>query len=86
MAYGMPADDVAAAVLKGVDDGAFLIVTHGHVRRIAHERFEAINEAFDNQAPDATDDRYEIGKVSERIRAERAAAKERSSPQGDAGP
>jgi NAD(P)-dependent dehydrogenase (short-subunit alcohol dehydrogenase family) len=68
MAAGMPVEQVAEAVLRGVDAGEFLIVTHGHARRYARERFDHINGAFDRQAPDEHDDRYEVSRVFSDLR------------------
>jgi NAD(P)-dependent dehydrogenase (short-subunit alcohol dehydrogenase family) len=60
MAAGMPSPELAEAVLRGVAAVEFLIVTHGHSRRYAQERWETIDAAFERQAPDITDDRYEV--------------------------
>ena len=67
MESGMPVSEIAAAVLRGVDEDEFLIVTHGHARRHARERFEQIDAAFDRQAPDEADDRYDIRRIVPRM-------------------
>ncbi len=63
MARGMPAEQVALAILHGVERQEFLIVTHGHVLGLAEERFAAIRDAFANQLPDGDDGRYEMSRI-----------------------
>jgi NAD(P)-dependent dehydrogenase (short-subunit alcohol dehydrogenase family) len=63
MASGMPVSEIAEAVFRGIDEDEFLIVTHGHARRHARERFREVDSAFDRQAPDEGDDRYDIGRL-----------------------
>ena len=70
LAAGMSPEEVAQAVLRAVDNDEFLIFTHAHVRRFARERFTTIMGAFDRQAPDEGDDRYEVSKVVRRLRTE----------------
>jgi NAD(P)-dependent dehydrogenase (short-subunit alcohol dehydrogenase family) len=69
LSHGMPAAEVATAVLRGVAAEEFLIVTHAYVRKVARERWEAIDAAFDSQAPDENDDWYEVGTVRRRLAA-----------------
>ncbi|WP_017936468.1 SDR family NAD(P)-dependent oxidoreductase [Nocardioides sp. Iso805N] len=63
MAQGMPADEVAERLLAGVAAGEFLVVTHGHARAFADERYRLIADAFDRQAPAVDDDRYALGRL-----------------------
>jgi hypothetical protein len=59
----MSADEVASRLLAGIDADEFLIVTHGHARHYADERYVEVSSAFDRQAPDAEDDRYALGRL-----------------------
>jgi NAD(P)-dependent dehydrogenase (short-subunit alcohol dehydrogenase family) len=67
MAQGMPVAEVAQALLRGVAAQEFLIVTHGHARRYARDRWETIDAAFERQAPGIDDDTYEVGAVIKRL-------------------
>ena len=63
MQRGMSADQVAQAILRGVDAKEFLIVTHGHVLGLAEERFENVRQAFARQMPDGDDGRYDLARM-----------------------
>jgi NAD(P)-dependent dehydrogenase (short-subunit alcohol dehydrogenase family) len=67
MALGMPADEVAAAVLRGIEQGEFLIMSHDHLRDLAKERYDAIVAAIDRQVPDLGG-RYALDRVAEAYR------------------
>lgn len=68
MALGIPAEDIAERVVRGVRDGAFYIVTHPHVVEIAQERWRGAEEAFREQAPRyAGDDQYAVDNIIARL-------------------
>lgn len=67
MAQGMAANEVADRLLTGIDAGEFLVVTHGHARAYADERYGLVADAFDRQAPDIGDDRYALGRLAPRL-------------------
>jgi NAD(P)-dependent dehydrogenase (short-subunit alcohol dehydrogenase family) len=69
MDAGMPAAEVAAAVLAGAERRDFLILTHGHVGAYAEARFRDVEAAVAAQVPDR-DDRYEVTAVIERLRGQ----------------
>ena len=48
---GMPADEVAECVLKGLRDETFYMLSHRHVVDLARERWNEVEAAFEAQAP-----------------------------------
>jgi len=78
MALGMPPEDVAAAVMRGLELDDFLIMSHDHVRELARERYELIIGAVDRQVPDLGG-RYALSRIAELRRAATAQAEARGS-------
>jgi short-subunit dehydrogenase len=78
MALGMPPDEVAAAVMRGLELDDFLIMSHDHVRELARERYEMIVAAVDRQVEDLGG-RYALSRIAElrRAAAAQASAEER---------
>lgn len=68
-AAGMPADELAAAAVAGVERGDFLIVTHAHSRRFAAERCDEVLGAFDARELPGDDDRWDITAIGARLMA-----------------
>lgn len=66
-AAGMPADELAAAAVEGIQRGDFLIVTHAHSRRFAAERCDEVLGAFDARSLPGDDDRWDITAISTRL-------------------
>ena len=52
MELGISPDEVAQSVLRGVDAGEFLIMTHDHLVTYARERYELVADAIKRQVPD----------------------------------
>lgn len=67
---GMPADEVAARAVAGIQRGDFVIVTHAHSRKFAAARCEEVLGAFDREALPGTDDRYDIEQIVLRMMTE----------------
>jgi NAD(P)-dependent dehydrogenase (short-subunit alcohol dehydrogenase family) len=68
MIFGLPAEDIAKQVIKGIREEHFYIVTHPHVVEIAEERWRGAEEAFKIQAPRYDgDDRYDVNKIIARL-------------------
>ncbi len=69
---GMPAEEVAAAAVKGIRQGRFFIVTHPHAVKFAEARWEEIGRAFAEQAPRREgDERYDLEPIMQRMLAGR---------------
>lgn len=83
IAAGMPVDEVATAFFDGIASDEFLIMTHGHVRRYATERYETIIAALDAQAPDPSDV-YGVSAVIARLRDQKGSARATRSDSADA--
>jgi NAD(P)-dependent dehydrogenase (short-subunit alcohol dehydrogenase family) len=49
--FGLEPDEVGTRVVEGVERGDFYILTHPPVVEFARERWEEINQAFQDQAP-----------------------------------
>jgi NAD(P)-dependent dehydrogenase (short-subunit alcohol dehydrogenase family) len=64
---GMPAEDLAARAVAGVQRGDFVIVTHAHSRKFAAERCEEVLGAFDREELPGADDRYDIDMIVNRM-------------------
>jgi NAD(P)-dependent dehydrogenase (short-subunit alcohol dehydrogenase family) len=64
---GMPADELAARAVAGVQRDDFLIVTHAHSRKFAAERCEEVLAAFDREELPGADDRYDIEMIVNRM-------------------
>jgi len=73
MARGMPAEHIAAMLIRGVADGAFLIPTHGASYAAAATRWAEIDAAYrryaDPDDPDAA--RYHVPSMITALAAER---------------
>ncbi len=69
MQMGLPAEQVAQAVIAGVEAGNFYILTHPHVVEYARSRWQELEEAFAAQAPRyAGDDAYDVKEIIRRSR------------------
>jgi short-subunit dehydrogenase len=64
---GMPADELAARAVAGVQRGDFVIVTHAHSRKFAAERCQEVLGAFDREELPGADDRYDIDMIVNRM-------------------
>ena len=64
---GMPADELAARAVAGVQRGDFIIVTHAHSRKFAAERCEEVLAAFDREELPGADERYDIEQIVQRL-------------------
>lgn len=77
MARGMDPAEVAAIALRGIEDGTFLIPTHGASYEAAKARWQAIDAAFakyaDPAAPEAAN--YAVPTVTAAVIAELKAAR-----------
>jgi NAD(P)-dependent dehydrogenase (short-subunit alcohol dehydrogenase family) len=69
--YGMPAAEVADAVMGGVEQENFYIVMHPPVVELARERWEDVAQAFAEQAPRHDGDEIYDTKIAMRKIAER---------------
>ena len=67
---GMPADELAARAVAGIERGDFIIVTHAHSRKFAAERGEEVLGAFDRDELPGADDRYDIDMIVNRMISE----------------
>ena len=67
---GMPADELAARAVVGVQRGDFVIVTHAHSRKFAAERCQEVLGAFDREELPGADDRYDIDMIVNRMIAD----------------
>jgi hypothetical protein len=67
---GMPADELAARAVAGIQRGDFVIVTHAHSRKFAAERCQEVLGAFDREALPGADDRYDIDMIVNRMIAD----------------
>ena len=67
---GMPADELAARAVAGIERGDFIIVTHAHSRKFAAERGEEVLGAFDREELPGADDRYDIDMIVNRMISE----------------
>ncbi|MEM7019549.1 MAG: SDR family NAD(P)-dependent oxidoreductase [Pseudomonadota bacterium] len=66
--FGMPAEEVADRVIKGIETDKFLIPTHAHVVDSASQRWQEISQAFDEQAPRYEGDgQYDVEKLIEKL-------------------
>lgn len=66
--HGMPADEVARRVIRGVRRGDFFILTHAHVVDIARARWEEAEAAFARQVPRYEgDDAYDVNKLIAKV-------------------
>ncbi len=71
MSRGMDAAEVARHTLREVENGSFLIVTHGVSYPPAEKRFEEIKAAFRKQAPLTPDaEKYSVPKVLAEVLSE----------------
>jgi NAD(P)-dependent dehydrogenase (short-subunit alcohol dehydrogenase family) len=68
MALGMPPEEVAEAVLRGVDADEFLIMSHDHLGELAKERYDTIVDAIARQVPDQGG-RYKLERIVELYRS-----------------
>jgi NAD(P)-dependent dehydrogenase (short-subunit alcohol dehydrogenase family) len=67
---GMPADELAARAVAGIERGDFIIVTHAPSRKFAAERGEEVLGAFDRDELPGADDRYDIDMIVNRMISE----------------
>jgi NAD(P)-dependent dehydrogenase (short-subunit alcohol dehydrogenase family) len=67
---GMPADELAARAVAGIERGDFIIVTHAHSRKFAAERSAEVLAAFDREELPGADDRYDIDMIVNRMISE----------------
>ena len=68
MSMGMPASQAAQAAVEGARAGKWLIVTHAVAREGAKERWQEIDEAFQDQAPPGSDARnYKVRELKRQI-------------------
>ena len=75
MKLGMPADEVAECVLKGLRDETFYMLSHPHAVDLARERWNEVEVAFEAQAPRREGDtRYAMPNVMVRL-AQAASAR-----------
>jgi NAD(P)-dependent dehydrogenase (short-subunit alcohol dehydrogenase family) len=69
MQMGLPAEQVAQAVIAGVEAGNFYILTHPHVVEYARSRWQELEEAFAAQAPRYPgDEAYDVNEIIRRSR------------------
>jgi NAD(P)-dependent dehydrogenase (short-subunit alcohol dehydrogenase family) len=66
-AEGMPAEELAARAVVGIQRGDFVIVTHAHSRRFAAERCDEVLGAFDAEELPGADDRWDINAIGARL-------------------
>ena len=68
MKLGMPADEVAACVLRGLQDETFYMLSHSHVVELASERWREVEAAFAAQAPRREGDtRYAMPNIAAQV-------------------
>ncbi len=69
--YGMPADEAAQQVVKGLKEDRFFILTHAHVVDIWRQRWDEAETEYAEQVPRYDgDDKYDVNQVIARVMAQ----------------
>ena len=69
MQHGLPAEMVGQKVREAIEQEYFFVLTHPHVVEFARERWEAIEQAFANQAPRYDgDENFDVRNIARRLK------------------